>query len=99
MTDATRTVLLTSEQTKAIADFDNQQAQTVLGDATANSMDKGQFEFFAAFDGTNNTLDNIKPKTNNQKTNVGTFLDQYSAANANNTQQYGNSPKLAIFQK
>jgi hypothetical protein len=62
-------VILNPEQTQLVSTTNQEQAQAIINAAQAGAISSNQFVFFAAFDGTNNTLDN-SPKANEQTTNV-----------------------------
>jgi hypothetical protein len=69
MSNDSRIVGITPEQAADVAQFDLSQATVVASYASKNIF-SFQFQFFAAFDGTNNTLDNAAPRANNYATNV-----------------------------
>ena len=61
------------------------QAQAQAIAASASSVVKGnQFVFFAAFDGTNNDVNNVALSGNPQSTNVGQLYRQVQSANEGN---------------
>jgi Ca2+-binding RTX toxin-like protein len=70
-------VILNPEQTQLVSTTNQERAQAIINAAQAGAISSNEFVFFAAFDGTNNTLDN-SPKANEQTTNVSQLWKQYN---------------------
>ncbi|MBN8474837.1 calcium-binding protein [Sulfuritalea sp.] len=82
----TTTVQLSDEKYQEALQFNQQMAQSIIGEAESTISTNG-FVFFAAFDGTNN--DKNQPEDPYQ-TNVGQLWDQYQSARAGHSNLGGN---------
>ena len=72
----TITVQLNAQQTQAVLRANRKARGAIVAAAQPKSITARQFVFFAAFDGTSNTLDN-SPPSNIQTTNVAQLWAQY----------------------
>ena len=83
----TKVIDLNADQIKNSLEYNLTVGRIIVGQADAEAVPKGQFVFFAAFDGTNNDKDQLDRDP--QCTNVGQLWNQYIVAAEKNANLHG----------
>lgn len=83
----TKVIELNADQIQNSLEYNLAVSRIIVGHADSEAVPKGQFVFFAAFDGTNNDKDH--PDRDAQCTNVGQLWNQYIVAAEKNKNLHG----------